>query len=75
MNNLSAAGQAQKKRSCKFEARLSDFEEQKEQALELAQHKAKATPKTFPFPKEEIVFREKKTQGGGFKSIPESIKV
>ena len=37
----------------------------KEEALELAQHKAKATPKTFPFPKEGIVFREKKTQRGG----------
>ena len=51
-----AIGQAQKKRSCKFEARLSGFEEKKSKLL---------TPKTFPFPKEGIVFREKKTQGGG----------
>ena len=64
MNSLSAAGQAQKKRSCKFEARLSDFEEKKEQALELAQHKAKATPKTFPFPKEELSSGRRRPRGG-----------
>ena len=33
MNSLSAAGQAQKKRSCKFEARLSDFEEKRSKLL------------------------------------------
>ena len=64
MNRLSAAGQAQKKRSCKFEARLSDFEEKRSKLLSWPSTRPRQLLRPFPSQKKESSSRKKKDLEG-----------
>ena len=65
MSSLSAAGQAQKKRSCKFEARLSDFEEKRSKLLSYPNTRPRQLLRPFPSQKKDSSSGRRRPRGGG----------